>query len=62
MKHPDTDTDIKCRPDGSIDTAYYMQIGRQKRAEQAQKMIRGLVPGQKSTQPSRWAFRVLRFQ
>jgi hypothetical protein len=51
MKHPDTDTDIKCRPDGSIDTAYYMQIGRQKRAEQAQEMIRGLAPGQKSTQP-----------
>jgi len=44
MKHPDENTAIRYRPDGSIDTAYYMQIGRQKRAEQAQSMIKALAP------------------
>lgn len=36
--------DIKRRPDGSIDTAHYMMIGRQRRAEQAQILTKGLRP------------------
>lgn len=31
--------DIKYRPDGSIDTAYYMNIGRKTRSQQAHKMV-----------------------
>ena len=33
------EADIKCRPDGSIDTAYYMNIGRKTRSQQAHKMV-----------------------
>lgn len=36
--------DIRLRPDGSIDTAHYMQRGRQKRSEQAHKMAKSLLP------------------
>jgi hypothetical protein len=32
------DIKIKYRPDGSIDTSYYMEIGRQKRSEQAHEL------------------------
>ena len=32
--------EIKLRADGSIDTQYYMQIGRQKRSEQAHKALK----------------------
>lgn len=32
---------IRYRPDGSIDTGYYMQIGRQMRGEQAAKLLAG---------------------
>jgi|LGOV01.1.fsa_nt_gb hypothetical protein len=35
---PEYERNIKYRPDGSIDTAYYMSIGRQKRSEQAHKI------------------------
>jgi len=36
--------EIKRRPDGSIDIDHYVKIGRRKRAEQARKMVRGLLP------------------
>lgn len=35
----DTD-DIRLRPDGSIDTAYYLARGRRERARQAHRMAR----------------------
>lgn len=62
MKHPDPETNIRYRPDGSIDTAYYMQIGRRKRAEQAQKMVKALAPKPAVTRRARWAILALRFQ
>jgi hypothetical protein len=34
-------TEIKTRPDGSIDTAHYMQIGRRMRSEQAMTLLTG---------------------
>jgi hypothetical protein len=34
----DLDPDIKTRPDGSIDTAYYIQKGRVARAHQARHL------------------------
>jgi hypothetical protein len=36
--------DIKLRPDGSINTAHYMKIGRQRRAEQARILVKGALP------------------
>ncbi|AXI47129.1 hypothetical protein C1J03_14560 [Sulfitobacter sp. SK012] len=39
--------DIKLRPDGSIDIAHYMMIGRQKRAEQAQFLAKNFRPKRK---------------
>ncbi|WP_323769188.1 hypothetical protein [Antarctobacter sp.] len=36
-RHPDT---IRTRPDGSIDTAYYMARGRVMRSEAAHAMVR----------------------
>lgn len=39
--------DIKLRPDGSIDTAHYMEIGRQRRAEQALILAKGVLPKRK---------------
>ncbi|MEQ9258898.1 MAG: hypothetical protein RIG84_07345 [Roseovarius sp.] len=35
--------EIKTRPDGSIDTAHYMQRGRHMRSEQAHAMMGGLL-------------------
>lgn len=34
-------TEIKTRPDGSIDTAHYMKIGRQMRSDQAMTLLTG---------------------
>lgn len=34
-------TEIKTRPDGSIDTAHYMQIGRRMRSRQAMSILTG---------------------
>jgi len=46
---PEFEVDIKYRPDGSIDTAYHMSVGRQMRSQQAHKMMghasRGLFSG-----------------
>ena len=36
---PELETNIKRRPDGSIDTAHYMRIGRQMRSEQAHQFL-----------------------
>jgi hypothetical protein len=38
----DHDDNIRLRPDGSIDTGYYMKIGRDLRSEQAHAMARSL--------------------
>ncbi len=35
-----TDTPLRLRPDGSIDTAYYMERGRRARSEQAHRLFR----------------------
>ncbi|MDU8911538.1 hypothetical protein [Aestuariicoccus sp. MJ-SS9] len=40
MTRPDTSS-IRLRPDGSIDTAYYMARGRAQRSEAAHRMFRG---------------------
>lgn len=45
---------IKFRPDGSIDTDYYMRIGRQMRSEQAIKLFAGDTPGERR---KRWRVR-----
>lgn len=37
-------TQIKTRRDGSIDTAHYMEIGRQRRAEQARALTGMALP------------------
>jgi hypothetical protein len=52
--------DIKRRPDGSIDTAHYMKIGRQMRAEQAHKLIKSAVPKRKSFTFWFWPFATFR--
>lgn len=36
--------EIKLRPDGSIDTAHYMTIGREMRAAKAHEMIKEIQP------------------
>lgn len=59
MQHDDT-TQIKRRPDGSIDTAYYMAIGRQERAAQAHNLAKASLPKRKSF--SLWAIFPLRLR
>ena len=51
-------TDIKYRPDGSIDTDHYMAIGRRMRGEQAKAM---LVGKPKEARPRRKSFRLFSF-
>ncbi|AZV79914.1 hypothetical protein EBB79_19860 [Parasedimentitalea marina] len=36
--------EVKCRPDGSIDTAHYIKIGRQERADQARALAKAAIP------------------
>ena len=36
------DQTIKTRPDGSIDTAFYMQRGRIQRSEAAHQLVKGI--------------------
>lgn len=43
-----TDPDIRLRPDGSIDTAYYLARGRQARSDQARKMVKSVFPDKRS--------------
>jgi len=40
--HHQADNEIKYRPDGSIDTAYYMRVGRAARADQAHKLAKDI--------------------
>jgi len=35
---------IKRRPDGSIDTAYYVKQGRQARSQQAHRLAKSAIP------------------
>lgn len=49
----DHDTPIRYRPDGSIDTAYYMQQGRRLRSEKAHQML-GTDRAQEEQTPRRW--------
>jgi hypothetical protein len=43
----DETPDIKRRPDGSIDTVHYMNIGRQLRSDEAYKLVKGALPKRK---------------
>jgi len=47
-------TEIKRRPDGSIDTAHYMKIGRQMRSEQAHSIAKSLTPKAKPRSKRMW--------
>ena len=51
---------IKRRPDGSINTIHYINIGRQERAEQAQVITKGMFPKQNIFSIHFWSFRALR--
>lgn len=52
-----TETPIRHRPDGSIDTAYYMAHGRRLRSEAAHRMARG--PEEHRPEPRRGLFSFL---
>ncbi len=49
---------IKRRPDGSIDTAYYMQIGRQERSAQAHALAKLAIPKRRSFSLRFWSMKV----
>ena len=49
------ESEKKLRSDGSIDTAYYLTIGRKKRAEEAHNMVRGMLPKSKLLSLRRWS-------
>ena len=51
--------EIKRRPDGSIDTAHYMKIGRQKRADQARTLTRMAIPKRRAFSFQFWSNRAL---
>ncbi len=53
MAH-DTDIPIRLRPDGSIDTAYYMARGRQKRSEQARDIAKAMLPEKRERRKTLW--------
>lgn len=59
MQH-DVTPQIKYRPDGSIDTAHYMEIGRQKRAEQARTLTKMALPRRGIFSLHFWSFKVER--
>jgi hypothetical protein len=52
-------SEIKRRPDGSIDTAHYMAIGRQERADQAHTLAKMAVPKRRTFSLRFWSFRAL---
>ena len=56
--HDKTRDPIRTRPDGSIDTAHYMAVGRACRSEAAHDMVRAAV-GTPERRPGRRIFRVL---
>ncbi len=51
-------TEIKTRPDGSIDTAHYMRIGRKMRSEQAMSILAS--GAERKARPRRTLFGVFR--
>lgn len=57
MKNFET-PEIKLRPDGSIDTAHYMKIGRQARADQARTLAKATLPKRRVFSLGFWAPRV----
>jgi len=58
MQHIETPK-IKRHPDGSIDTAYYMKIGRQERADQARELSKMAKPKRKIFPLQSWFIRAL---
>lgn len=48
---------IKRRPDGSIDTAHYIKIGRQERADQALALAKSAMPKRRSFSLPLWFLR-----
>ena len=50
---------IKRRPDGSIDTAHYIKIGRQERADQALALAKTAVPKRRTFSLPFWFLRTL---
>lgn len=59
MQHYET-PEIKRRPDGSIDTAYYMKIGRQERAHQARALSKMAIPKRRTFPMRSWFIRTLK--
>ncbi|WP_343080171.1 hypothetical protein [Ostreiculturibacter nitratireducens] len=57
--HEEHETPIRTRPDGSIDTAYYMARGRLARSEQAHRLARSLVPAARSQPDRSWLDRLM---
>ena len=49
--------EIKRRPDGSIDTAHYMEIGRQERADQARILAQAALPRRRTFSLPFWFLR-----
>ena len=56
MKQYET-PEIKCRPDGSIDTAHYIKIGRQERADQARGLAKSAMPKRRTFSLPFWLLR-----
>ena len=52
--------EIKRRPDGSIDTAHYMKIGRQARADQARILAKAAMPKWRTFSLPFWFLRTSR--
>jgi len=49
--------EIKRRPDGSIDTAHYIKIGRQERADQARTLVGAVIPKRRAFSSPSWFLR-----
>ena len=49
--------EIKRRPDGSIDTAHYINIGRQERADQARALAKTGMPKRRTFSLPIWFLR-----
>ena len=52
-------SEIKRRPDGSIDTAHYMEIGRQERADQARTLAKMAIPKRRAFSLQSWFIKTL---
>jgi hypothetical protein len=49
--------EIKRRPDGSIDTAHYMRIGRQCRSDQARTLAKSVMPKRRGISLRFWSLK-----